>query len=191
MIDDLFGLIDAANAEGPDFVDVDGVSRPKEVLYSERMTAWLNAFDEAAPDTVRIAARAQHICRWTSPRSEFPKTRSGYYEWRIALGAFHADKTGELMASVGYEPERIERVKTLLRKEKIKADPDVQLLEDVICLVFIEHYLDDFSKDFTEERLIDIIRKTWRKMSDKGHIAAQTIQIPDHVAAVLEKALAD
>ena len=118
-------------------------------------------------------------------------TRTGYYEWRTNLGVFHGERTAELMQAADYTSEEIETVKRLLRKERIKQNADVQELEDTICLVFIEHYLEDFSKDYTEEKLIDIIRKTWRKMSDKGHQAATTIPLPNHISTVLTKALTD
>ena len=190
-LDTVIAAIDAANAADPNTVTVDGQSLPKELVYSQRMTAWLEKFAPDAPETTRIAARAQHIERWTHPRSDYPMTRTGYYEWRTNLGIFHGERTAELMQAADYTNEEIETVKRLLRKERIKQNADVQELEDIICLVFIEHYLEDFSKDYTEEKLIDIIRKTWRKMSDKGHQAATTIPLPNHISTVLTKALTD
>ncbi len=181
---------DAANREDPNTEDVDGVSYPKELLYAQRMTEWLNKFAPNAPEVVQLAARSQHIRRWVVPRDSYSMDKVGYKRWRTGLYKFHGDTAGEIMAAVGYDEATIERVKTLLQKKQLKQDPDVQLLEDVICLVFLDYYFADFAKKHDEEKLIGIIRKTWRKMSDKGHEAARQIDYPAELRPLLEKALA-
>ncbi|MEM7437254.1 MAG: DUF4202 domain-containing protein, partial [Myxococcota bacterium] len=145
--------IDEANAEDPTMEDVNGTAYPKELVYGQRMSAWLDRFAPDAPEVVRLAARAQHIRRWEVPRDSYPEGRAGYLKWRTDLYKRHGDIVGEIMREVGYDDPTIERVKTLLRKRGLKTDPDVQLLEDVICLVFLRYYFHDFAKQHMEEKL--------------------------------------
>ncbi len=188
-LDDAIARIDAANAEDPNREFVDGAARPKEVVYAERMTGWLETLAPEASEALRIAARAQHIERWTIPRAEFPDGREGYFRWRTTLAKFHAERTAEIIAGVGYETEVIDRVKALLRKRRLKADPEVQMLEDVACLVFLESYFADFSKQHDEAKVIGILQKTWAKMSPVGHEAALALDMPAEARALVEKAL--
>lgn len=189
-LNDVIRAIDLANAEDPNQERNDqGQSLAKEVLYSQRMTSWLNKFSPDASEALQIAARAQHIERWRSPRENYPEGRAGYKKWRAELGLFHAQRTAELMTEAGYAPEQIERVKYLVQKRGIKRDPESQTLEDVICLVFIEHYLQAFADKHDEDKLIDIIRKTWAKMSEEGHQAALTIALPKDLRGLVAKAL--
>ncbi len=182
--------IDAANAEDPNVEMDGGEEQPKELLYSRRMTAALDRFAPDAPETVRLAVRAQHIQRWKIPRADYPKDRQGYRRWRTELGRFHAETVGGILREVGYDEAFVERVGALLRKERLKVDPECQLLEDVICLVFLEHYFGDFAGQHEEEKLLDIIRKTWRKMSERGREAALGLEMPEHLGALVGKALA-
>ena len=181
---------DAANGEDPNRELADGVEQPKELVYARRMTARLDRFRPDAPEAVRLAARCQHIRRWTIPRAGYPAGREGYRRWRTDLARFHADTAAAILREVGYGDEVVARVGSLLRKERLKADPDVQLLEDVICLVFIEHYLAGFAPKHDEETLAGVLRKTWRKMSDEGHRAALALDLPENVRAVVERAVA-
>ena len=182
---------DAENAEDPNHEIFEGKEYPKELLYAKRMTAWQEKLAPEASPIVKLAARAQHICRWEIPRSNYPMDRKGYRQWRTDLGKFHAKKANEIMRDVGYDEEIIERVQALLRKENLKLDPDVQLLEDIICLVFLESYFADFSKQHDEEKLINIIRRTWKKMSPRGHQAALELELPSELASIIKKALTD
>ena len=166
------------------------MSQPKELVYARRMTAALERFAPGASEAVRLAVRCQHVQRWTIPRSTYPDGRDGYRSWRTDLGAFHAETAGAILREVGYDDATIGRISSLLRKERLKADPDVQLLEDVICLVFLEHYLADFSTQHDEEKLVNILRKTWRKMSDSGRSAALTLDLAPEVAAIVGRAVA-
>ena len=188
-LDDAIARIDAANAEDPNREFVDGAARPKEVLYSERMTGWLERLAPDASEALRIAARAQHIERWTMPRAEFPDGREGYLRWRTTLAKFHAERTAAIIAEAGYETDVIDRVKGLLRKHRLKTDPEVQMLEDVACLVFLESYFADFSTQHDEAKIIGILQKTWAKMSPKGHDAALALDMPAEARDLVEKAL--
>ena len=182
--------IDSINSQDPNQEQTDGKIWPKELLYSQRMTARLQEFMPDAPEVLQIAARAQHIGRWKIPRDSYPKTRPGYKQWRTELGKMHADTAAQLMAEAGYSEEDQERVKQLLTKRQIKKDPLVQALEDVICLVFIEHYLEAFADKHEHNKLIDIIQKTWAKMSPEGHSTALALPLSDRVLALVQEALA-
>ena len=181
---------DGANAEDPHRELVDGVEQPKELVYARRMTACLDRFRPDAPEAVRLAARCQHIRRWTIPRADYPAGREGYRGWRTALARFHAATAAAILRDVGYGDDVAARVESLLRKERLKADPDVQLLEDVICLVFIEHYLAGFAPKHDEETLAGVLRKTWRKMSDEGRRAALALDLPADLRPLVERAVA-
>ena len=183
--------IDQANGEDPNSEIVDGVAWPKEQLYGMRMQEWVEELDPGASEALRIAARSQHIRRWEIPRSDYPMDRKGYLRWRTTLYAFHADRASEILRAQEYDAETIEHVRTLLQKRNLRADTDVQTLEDAAALVFLVHHLDDFLKrdDIGEEKAIDIIRKTWKKMTKRGHEAASALTLSDESTALLEKAL--
>lgn len=184
-------LIDQANQSDPNQqLDEHHQQQPKELLYSKRMSQCLEAFEPSASDHLKLAARAQHIERWTSPRSNYPDGRTGYKRWRAELGLFHAKRVGELMAEAGYPEEDIKRVQYLVQKRGLKRDEETQCLEDVICLVFIRYYLDEFAQKHDEQKLIDIVQKTWAKMSDKAHEAALAIPLSHDMQALVGKALA-
>ncbi|WNV06319.1 DUF4202 domain-containing protein [Candidatus Methylospira mobilis] len=185
-------LIDAANSEDPNHEIVDGNNYPKELLYGQRMSVWLARVEPNPRETWQIAARAQHICRWEIPRDTYPMDRIGYLEWRKRLYRFHADKVGAIMRQTGYEEPEITEVQRMLLKSGIKADASVQLLEDMACLVFLDHYLEDFiaKHGHDEAKLIDIVRKSWKKMSDRGHRHAAEIALSAEAQRVIGKALA-
>lgn len=188
-LDEAFRRFDEANAEDPNREIVNGEPLAKELVYGRRMSERLDAFAPDAPETVKLAARAQHIRRWEVPRDSYPAGRAGYLKWRTDLYKRHGDIAGGIMKDVGYDNQSIERVQTLLRKRGLKTDPDVQLLEDVICLVFLEHYFHDFAKKHDEAKLIPIVQKTWNKMTGEGHQAALTLDYAPSDLAIIEKAL--
>ena len=183
--------IDDANRQDPNLESFDGKDVPKALLYSERMTHWLATLAPEASEVLRLAARAQHIRRWMIPRTDHPQGKAGYYAWRIALYDFHARQTAKILSEVGYNADTIDAVSALLRKEQLKQKPDMQLLEDVICLVFLESYFSEFAKQHDDEKLIAIIRKTWHKMSPQGHAAASTLVLGQKDQALIAKALAE
>jgi hypothetical protein len=180
---------DAANSEDPNREVQDGVEQPKELAYARLMSVWLDRLAPHASEALRLAARAQHIRRWTIPRSEYAMDRAGYLLWRTALAKFHAEAAGEILRESGYDEETIRRVGSLIRKERLKLDPEAQLLEDVACLVFLENYFADFASHRDEPQVVDIVRKTWKKMSERGHAAALALPLAPHTRALVEKAL--
>lgn len=187
---EVFAQIDAINQQDPNQEVADGQSWPKEYLYGRRMSEQQAEFVPDASELLQIACRAQHIKRWSIARASYPMDRAGYYQWRTDLGAFHGDLTAELMASVGYSEAEQAAVKDLLLKKKLKRDPQVQALEDVICLVFMRYYLADFATRHSQEKLVGIIQKTWAKMSAEGQAAALQLNLSPEVQALVGKALA-
>jgi hypothetical protein len=183
--------IDAANEADPNREILDGREYSKEVLYSLRMTDWLDRLAPDASEALQLAARGQHICRWTIPRDSYPMDRPGYHRWRSDCQKMHAEKLGEIMRAVGYEESDVSRVQSLVRKERLKLDPETQLLEDVICLVFLESYFADFAQQHDEAKLIDIVRKTWKKMSARGQEVALTLPMDEAARRIVERALTE
>ena len=182
---------DAANAEDPhQETDAAGRTWPKEVLYARRMSACLARVAPEAPEAVQLAARCQHIRRWAIPRQDFPMTRAGYHQWRNTLKQYHAKLAGQLLTEVGYDPATIARVQALVQKQQLAHDPDVQLLEDVICLVFLEYYFSDFAARHPEVKVIEIVRRTWSKMTERGHKLALQLPLTADALGLIGKALA-
>ena len=171
--------IDAENAKDPNQEIYQCNTYPKELLYSNRMYERLMSFYPNASEEIQIAAKAQHICRWKMPRESFPMDRVGYLKWREDLKKFHAQTTAEILEKAGYSPIFIDRVSFLIEKKLLKKDIETQLLEDVICLVFLEYYFDDFAQKHDREKMKNIILKTWNKMSIKGHEEALKINFSD------------
>ena len=192
--DKAVSLIDAANREDPNQVIADGRDWPKELLYSERMSDMLERYRPDADNAMKLAIRAQHIERWKSPRNAYPMDRIGYLTWRKDLYKIQANTAAGLLVQAGYDDEAIERVRNAVAKKNIKGNPDTQLLEDVTDLVFLEHYILDFvSKhpDYSEEKWIDIIRKTWHKMSAEAQDFALSgeVRLPESLVPLIHKAV--
>jgi hypothetical protein len=183
--------IDAANAEDPVLEREGEEAVPRALLYSRRMTEALERFAPDAPEVVQLAVRAQHLRRFALPRSDYPMDRAGYKQWRTDCARMHAEQAGRILRAVGYDEATVERVAALLQKKKLKVDPDVQLLEDVVCLVFLEHYLGPFVDEHADERekVVGILRKTWVKMSERGHVAALALELRPRERALVEAAL--
>ena len=184
-------LIDAANAEDPNIEVADGKEWPKELLYGQRMSEMIERYRPDADDIVKLAVRAQHIQRWKSPRKAYPMDRKGYHQWRTDLYFFHAVTAAGLLAEAGYEAEDLERARNAIGKRKIKVNPDNQLLEDTASLVFIEYYMQEFADkhpEYTEEKWIDIIQKTWNKMSDQAHAFALSgkLKLPEPLVPLIQ-----
>lgn len=179
--------LDKLNAEDPNREWVDGAAIPKALRYSQRMTKMLLDFYPVASEILQIAARGQHLQRWAIPREKYPGDRKGYLKWRSDLNRFHADWVGKVMKRQGYSEEDIKKAAQLLLKRGLKSHEEAQVLEDVACLVFLKYYLEPFAQKHKEDKLITIIRKTWNKMSVKGHEAAQKIQHAPHILTILKK----
>ena len=186
----VIAAIDAANALDPNKIEVDCRSQPAELVYGRRMSETLARLAPHASEHLRIAARGQHIERWTSPRASYPAGRVGYLKWRKDLQGFHARRIGDIMMAAGYDAGDVERVGALIRKERMKSDPDAQLIEDVACVVFLEHYLGDFLAKTDEDKLAGILAKTWNKMSPLGRDEARKLALPASVLRLLQRGLA-
>ncbi len=188
-------LFDQANSADPNKVIVDGEAWPKELLYSKRMSEMLQRFAPDTDDAMKLAIRGQHIQRWLSPRTDYPEGREGYFKWRTQLYKFHAETTGKLMAEAGYSEESIERAMKAVGKKALKVNPDSQLLEDIADLVFIEHYMLEFVEkhpEYDEGKWLDIVRKTWKKMSPNAQQFALSgaLKLPESLVPLIQKAVA-
>lgn len=181
--------IDDANSQDPNREVWQGESYPKELLYGRRMTEWLARLAPEASACLALAARGQHIRRWEIPRSDYPPTREGYLRWRTGLYRFHGEQLARIMADVGYDETTIQRVQRMLTKRDLRTDPASQTLEDTACLVFLEHYLAPFAAGQEESKLIDIVRKTWKKMSDPARARALELDLPGDLGRIVAKAL--
>lgn len=185
QLDQILAGIDTANSADP---NREG-DQPRELLYGRRMSAWLARLRPDADAALQIAARAQHIRRWEHPRDTYPMDRKGYLTWRRDLYTFHATASGEIMAEHGATAEEIERVSFLLHKKKLYDDPDTQALEDAACLVFLEFHSAEFAAKTDREKVINILQKTWKKMSEAGHAQALALNLAPEVAALVGEAL--
>lgn len=181
----VLAAIDDCNAQDPNKIaDV-----AAELLYGQRMSESLATFMPLASEELQIAVRGQHIERWTLLRAHYPEGKAGYLRWRIDQKDRHAAKVGALMAAAGFEDAEIRRVAALIRKEKFKTDAEAQALEDVACLVFLEYYAADFIAKHPAEKVDDIIRKTWKKMSVGGQQAALKLSLNANVLVAVQRAL--
>ncbi len=179
MLKAAYTAIDAENAQDP---------KNEEVVYGNRMTNRLAAFSPDASDVLKLAARAQHIRRWEIVRESFDEGRRGYHDWRNAAMAHHATVVKTVLSGVGYDDEAIGAVQALVTKQKLTTDPEMQVLEDVICIVFLQHYALDFAGKHDEPKLLRILTKTWGKMSGAGRLAALSTDLPLSVRELIAKA---
>ena len=178
--------IDAVHAEDP---EKDAAGEAKELAYARRMSAWLEKLVPDASEPLRLAVRCQHLRRWSIERRAYPNDKVGYLRWRKDSAIAHAALAGELLRHAGYDAEMVQRVQSLVKKERIKHDPEAQALEDATCLAFLELESADFAAKHPDEKVVDILRKTWPKMSPRGQDAALALQLPAPVRALMEKAL--
>ena len=172
--------IDAIHAEDPE---------QKELVYAQRMSAWLERLEPKASEALRLAVRCQHLRRWAMPRSDYPEGRVGYLRWRKEESVAHAALAGRLLEGAGYDAATVERVQSLVKKERIKHDPEAQLLEDAACLVFLAYEFAEFAPKHDVAKLLDILRKSWSKMSPAGQAAALALDLPPPLRRMIEKAV--
>ncbi|MDQ3290684.1 MAG: DUF4202 domain-containing protein [Bacteroidota bacterium] len=181
---------DALNSEDPNTEVFNGKIYPKELLYAQRMTEWLFKVEPNPSEALQLAVRCQHLRRWTIPRRDYSMDLSGYNKWRNTLRKYHADLAGQVLQEVGFDSETTQRVQFLVLKRQLKIDPEVQLLEDIVCLVFLENYFMDFARQHEEDKIIDIVQKTWRKMTSRGQQIALTLPMGEEAKRLVGKALA-
>lgn len=184
-------LIDAANASDPNWETWQDQPFPKTYLYGQRMTEWLVQLYPGPPEATFLAARAQHTCRWLVPRHCYPKGRRGYLEWRSFLYRLHADKASQLLRAAGYDPNTIDQVKRILLKRGLHRDPQVQMVEDASCLVFLQFYFVPFARGYDQHKLIEIVRKTWKKMSESARHAALELDLGEFGGKIVREVLSD
>jgi hypothetical protein len=181
-------LFDVYNGNDPKIIHINGRDFPENVLYGWRMSEKLIEFEPDVSEPLRLAVRSQHIGRWEIPRSDFPMDRKGYLQWRSQLKLHHAKIASRILEDLGYNSEVIYKVKDMLMKKNLKQDRETQILEDVICLVFLEFYFDDFSNAHHEDKLVNILKKTIAKMSARGVEEALKLPLSDKAKALISKA---
>ncbi len=181
--------IDAVNADDPHRIELHGERRPKEQVHAELMTAWVTRLDPAADEAQLLAARAHHLRRWSLPRTSHPDGRAGYLRWRTALRRQHAAEVGALLAEMGYDAVTVERVQAIVDKQGLGSDPAVQVHEDALCLVFLETQLAATADQLGDDKIVEVIRKTAKKMSPAALAQVATITMRDHDRALIARAL--
>lgn len=181
---------DEENARDPNVEAVAGVAQPRELIYAQRLTDWVLKLCPGASEELRLAARCQHLCRWMIPRGQYPMTRTGYLKWRNDLKAFHAEKAGEILREVGYPAEVIARVQDLNLKKNFPNDPDSRVLEDALCLIFLQYQLADLAAKTDEDKMINALQKSWKKMTQVAREEALKLSFGPKEKALLERALA-
>lgn len=181
---------DEENAQDPNRIEVDGRLQPRELVYARWLTEWVLRLCPQASEALRLAARCQHLRRWEIPRESFPMDRAGYLRWRTTLQRFHAEQSGRILREVGYPESMVRRVQDLNQKKGLPQDPEMQVLEDALCLVFLEHQLEELARKTSEDTLVNALAKSWKKMSPAGRAAASAITLPERLKALLQRAVA-
>jgi len=181
---------DEENSRDPNTEPDAGVKRPRELLYAQWLTQWVLRLRPEASEPLRLAARCQHLCRWMVPRDSYPMTRPGYLQWRQKLKEFHAKKSGEILRELGYPEPTIARVKALNLKQNFPQDEEVRVLEDALCLVFLEHQFVPLARKTSEEKIVNALQKSWKKMTPAAQALALELPFSGAEKALIEKALA-
>jgi hypothetical protein len=182
---------DEANAADPNVETVNGQSHPRELIYAQWLTDWVLKLSPHASEALRLAARCQHICRWEIPRHSYPMDKPGYLRWRADLKKFHAEKSGAILRAVGYDEAMVQRVQELNLKKNHPKDPEVCVLEDALCLVFLERQFAPLSAKSDDEKMINALQKSWKKMSPAAHAEALKLSYGAREKMFIEKALAE
>lgn len=180
--------LDALNAADPVTIEINGASRPSELVFSDRLESWIRKLEPAPSDELLIAARGQHVRRWVIPRKEYPVGRAGYLSWREELKRLHARTVADAMRAEGCSEASVARAKTIVLKQRSQ-NPDAQTMEDALCLVFLETEFESLHSKVLDDKMVDILRKTWAKMSEKARAAAHRLNIPRAQLALIQRAL--
>lgn len=182
--------IDARNADDPHTILIDGAAQPKELTHARMVTDWVRRLRPDASEALLLAARAHHLRRWAIPRDSYPQGRVPYLQWRRALQDLHARELRDILTAEGYDAATIDRAEWILRKRDLKTDPEVQALENAICLVFLQTQFLDTARKLERAKMVDILRKTLQKMTDPGKQAALQLDLNDEERQLLAEALA-
>jgi hypothetical protein len=180
---------DEENSRDPNRESAGGVSHPRELLYAQRLTDWVLRLAPDASEALRLAARCQHICRWESPRENYPMTRAGYLKWRADLKKFHAEKSGAILCKVGYDDETIRRVQDLNLKKHFPDDAETRTLENALCLVFLEFQFAALAAKSDDEKMINALQKSWGKMTEAARAEALKLNFGQREKTLLHRAL--
>jgi hypothetical protein len=180
---------DEENSRDPNSETVDGVAHPRELLYAQWLTDWVLKLSPNASEALRLATRCQHLCRWKIPRDSYPMTRPGYLKWRADLKRFHADRAGEILREVGYSDSIVTRVQDLNLKKNFPTDPESCVLEDALCLVFLEHQLADLASKTADDKVITALQKSWKKMTPVAHAEALKLSYSPREKSLIQAAL--
>ena len=182
---------DEENSLDPNVERVDGADHPRELIYSQWLTDWVLKLSQNATEELRLAARSQHLCRWTIPRDSYPTTRAGYLKWREDLKKFHANKAGEILRELGYSEEVVTRVQNLNLKKNFPRDPETGILEDALCLVFLERQFTALASKTSDDKMINALRKAWGKMTPQAREDALKLSYGVREKTLLQQALAE
>ncbi len=180
---------DALNAEDPRSLTVAGAERPRELVRADWLERWVLRLAPDASVPLRLAARSQHLQRWAIPREDYPEGRLGYLEWRKAVARHHAQLAATVLEELGLDATTRDALRAIQLKQGLKTNPDTQVMEDALCLSFLEHEFADFAEKYDDAKVIDIVRKTWRKMSAAGQAEALRLSLPDAARRLVEVAL--
>lgn len=183
--------LDALHAEDPERIALEGELVPAELAYARRMSAALGQLVEDPSEALQLAVRAQHLCRWRSARRSYPEGRAGYLAWRTEQARQHAALAASVLLDAGYDETTIARVEALVRKRDLARDDEAQALEDAACLVFLEHHAEAFVEGRDQAQVVGILRKTWRKMSERGRARALARQMSERLRGLVASALRD
>lgn len=181
---------DEENARDPNIEIVNGSPQPRELVYARWLTDWVIKLCPDASEPLRLAARCQHLCRWMIPRDSYPMTRAGYLQWREALKGFHAEKATEILREVGYPADTVQRVRELNLKKNFPNDEEGRILEDALCLVFLERQLKDLVNKTSDDKVINALQKSWKKMTPAAHAAALKLSFGPREKGLVDRALA-
>ena len=182
---------DEENARDPNLEIVDGAGRPRELVYAGRLTDWVTRLCAGASEELRLAARCQHLCRWMIPRSDYPMTRAGYLKWREELKEFHAEKAGGILREAGYADDTVAKVQALNLKKNFPADPDSRVLEDALCLVFLQFQFTELAAKTDDAKMVNALQKSWKKMTPVARERAMKLEYGAKEKLLLERALAE
>jgi len=180
---------DAENSRDPTSETVNGAPQPRELVYAQWLTDWVLKLCPDASEELRLAARCQHLCRWVIPRHSYPMTRPGYLKWRADLKQFHAERSGEILRELGYPGSAVARVQELNLKKNFPNDPEGRVLEDALCLVFLEHQLADLAAKTADDKVITALQKSWKKMTPRAQEEALKLAYGAREKALIEQAL--
>jgi hypothetical protein len=180
---------DEENARDPNVEQVNGVAYPRELIYARWLTDWVLKLCPDASEELRLAARCQHLCRWMIPRASYPMTRTGYLQWRAELKKFHAQKAGEILREAGYDEDVVQRVQALNLKKNFPQDAGSRVLEDALCLVFLEHQFAELASKTAEDKVISALQKSWKKMTLAAHAEALKLSFAAREKALFVRAL--